>query len=241
MQSSLLFPGLEVVHNLEWILRKKRYLLFRDDISVVRNMDLLLSWFDTVSSMHDEGEGIVHCCWQSWRALLYFVTGDSCSWPRHFQVLKQEACAFNLVQVGPGYVVGARLELKGEAFAKKEKSWACESVVRSITVMSSMNWLYSQQHMSETWSRQMLPRCMTSIELQHKVGGSMVLPVPLWLAASTNLLLSSSRNQVPSRSSMIHLWKGDRLTFCLYSWRVYRWYRGHDNKVLISLNQCEID
>lgn len=62
MQSSLLFPGLEVVHKLEWILRKKRYLLFRDDISVVRNMDLLLSWFDTVSSMHDEGEGIVHCC-----------------------------------------------------------------------------------------------------------------------------------------------------------------------------------
>lgn len=38
------------------------HLLFRDDISIVRNMDLLLSWFDTVLSMHDEGEGIVHCC-----------------------------------------------------------------------------------------------------------------------------------------------------------------------------------
>lgn len=40
------------------------HLLFRDDIYVARNMDLLLSWImvDAVLSMHDEGEGIVHCC-----------------------------------------------------------------------------------------------------------------------------------------------------------------------------------
>jgi hypothetical protein len=204
-------------------------------------MDLLLSWFDTVLSMHDEGEGIVHCCWQSWRALLYFVTGDSCSWPKHFQVLKQEARAFNLVQVGPGYVVGARLELKGEAFAKKEKSWACESFVRSITVMSSMNWLYSQQHMSETWSRQMLPRCMTSIELQHKVGGSMVLPVPLWLQPQ----LISCFQAVGIRFLLGHPWfTSERMIashFAFTAEECTEWYRGHDNKVLISLNQCEID
>jgi hypothetical protein len=30
------------------------------------------------------------------------------------------------LQVGPGYVVGPRMELKGEALAKKEKLWTCK-------------------------------------------------------------------------------------------------------------------
>jgi hypothetical protein len=49
------------------------------------------------------------------------------------------------LQVGPGYVVGPRMEIKGEALAKKEKLWTCKGFL-CVLAFSSQS---TEEHLAE--------------------------------------------------------------------------------------------